>query len=159
MGPFINLRNTDSTTPIHVETSIVIERPRAEVAAFAGDPDRVPEWYANIRSVEWKTARPMVRGTRLAFVARFLGRQLEYTYEVFELEPGRKLGMRTTQGPFPMETIYEWESLGERSTRMTLTNRGEPHGFGVVIGPLMSAAIRRENKRDLLRLKALLERA
>jgi hypothetical protein len=50
-------------------------------------------------------------------VARFLGRRLEYTYEVIELVPGERLVMRTQQGPFPMETSYAWTPVGDHATR------------------------------------------
>jgi hypothetical protein len=54
------------------------------VAAFASEPDNAPRWYVNIRSVEWQTPRPMQIGSRFAFVAQFLGRRLEYVYQVIE---------------------------------------------------------------------------
>ncbi len=65
--------------------------------------------------------------------------------------------MRTADGPFPMETTYAWEDAGERATRMTLHNRGEPSGFGRVAGPVLARAMRRANRKDLERLKAILE--
>jgi uncharacterized membrane protein len=142
---------------VDVVTETMIERPRDEVAAFAGDPDNAPRWYANIASVEWKTPRPLAVGSRLAFVARFLGRRLAYTYELVELAPGERLVMRTAEGPSPMETTYTWEANGESRTRMTLRNRGEPAGFGRLAAPLMAAAMRRANRNDLARLKAILE--
>src|SRR4051794_35290110 len=104
---------------VDVLTEIVIARPRAEVAAFAGDPGNAPRWYVNIRSVEWKTAPPLMVGSRLAFVARFLGRRLAYTYEIVDLVPAERLVMRTAEGPFPMETTYTWRSDGVGQTRMT----------------------------------------
>ncbi len=142
---------------VDVLTEIVIERPRAEVAAYAGDPDRAPEWYENIDSVEWKTPPPVTVGSRLAFVAQFLGRRLAYTYEIVELAPGERLVMRTAEGPFPMETTYTWTTASEGGTRMTLRNRGEPSGFGKVAAPFMAAAMRRANRKDLARLKTILE--
>jgi hypothetical protein len=98
--------------PVDVRTEIVIERPRSRVAAYAADPSNAPEWYVNIESVEWQTPPPLAAGSRLAFVAQFLGRRLVYTYEVVELVPGERLVMRTAQGPFPMETTYTWKSVG-----------------------------------------------
>jgi len=142
-----------------VLTETVIDRPRAEVAAYAADPSHAPDWYANIESVEWKTTPPVAVGSRMAFVARFLGRRLAYTYEVAQLVPGERLVMRTAEGPFPMETTYTWEPVGESRTRMTLRNRGEPSGFSKVSAPLMAAAMRRANRKDLAQLKALLERS
>jgi hypothetical protein len=143
--------------PVDVLTDIVISRPRAEVAAFAGNPTNAPKWYVNIKAVEWKTAPPVSVGSKMAFVAHFLGRRLVYTYEVVELVPGERLVMRTAEGPFPMETSYEWSAAGDGATRMTLRNRGEPAGFSKLLAPFMAAAMRRANVKDLARLKALLE--
>ncbi len=142
---------------VDVVSEMVIRRPRAEVAAYAGNPDNAPEWYVNIESVEWKTPPPLRVGSRLAFVARFLGRRLAYTYELVDVAPGERLVMRTAEGPFPMETTYTWESVGESETRMTLRNRGEPSGFGKLAAPFMASAMRRANRKDLERLKSILE--
>ena len=141
---------------VDVLTEILIRRPVAEVAAFAGDPSRAPEWYVNIKSVEWKTPPPLAVGSRVAFVAHFLGRRLAYTYEIRELVPDVRLVMSTAEGPFPMETTYTWSSEGA-DTRMTLRNRGEPSGFSAVMAPLMAIMMRRANAADLASLKALLE--
>ncbi|NMO93052.1 SRPBCC family protein [Actinomycetospora sp. TBRC 11914] len=142
---------------VDVQSTIAIQRPRAVVAAFASDPDNATRWYRNIESVEWETPRPVQPGSRIAFVAHFLGRRLAYTYEVRELEPARRFVMSTAHGPFPMETTYTWEDTAEGETRMTLRNRGEPSGFAGLSAPLMSAAMRRANAKDLLTLKNLLE--
>ena len=139
---------------VQVETEIL--RPVDEVAAYAGDPENAPEWYANIRSVEWRTEPPVRVGSRMDFVAHFLGRQIAYTYEVTELVPGRRLVMQTAQGPFPMKTTYTWEPT-DVGTRMTLRNTGEPTGFSKVTAPVMELAMRRATNKDLARLKALLE--
>jgi uncharacterized membrane protein len=143
---------------VDVLTEIIIERPRAEVAGYAADPANAPAWYVNIKSVEWKTPPKVRVGAQVAFVAQFLGRRLAYTYEIVELETDARLVMRTAEGPFPMETTYTWEPAGERGTRMTLRNRGEPSGFSKLVAPLMAAAMRRANRKDLARLKSVLER-
>lgn len=142
---------------VDVRTETVIDRPATEVSAYAGDPTHAPEWYANITSVRWQTDPPVGVGSRMDFVARFLGRTLAYTYEVVELVPGERLVMRTAQGPFPMETTYTWEPSGDGATRMTLRNRGEPAGFAKVAAPMMERAMRRANEKDLAALKRRLE--
>ena len=144
--------------PVDVLSEIVIDRPVSTVSAYAADPDRAPEWYVNIASAEWRSPRPLAVGSRVAFVAKFLGRRLAYTYELIEYAPGERLVMRTAEGPFPMETTYTWEALPRERTRMTLRNRGEPTGFARVAAPLMASAMRRANAKDLARLKEILER-
>jgi hypothetical protein len=143
---------------VDVVTEIEIARPRDEVAAYAVDPDTATEWYENIKAVEWRTPKPLAVGTRLAFTAAFLGRRLEYTYEVREHEPGERFVMSTQEGPFPMETTYAFADAGVGATRMTLRNRGEPAGFSKVAAPAMAAAMRRANGKDLRRLKEIVER-
>lgn len=142
---------------VDVVNTIVIDRPVADVSRFAADPDNAPLWYENIKSVEWKTPRPLQVGSHIDIVARFLRRRLAYTYEVIEFIPGRRLTMRTPGPPFLMETTYTWvdENGG---TRMTLRNRGTPAGFSAWLAPLMSIMVRRANRKDLALLKRRLER-
>ncbi|MFC5261829.1 SRPBCC family protein [Kribbella qitaiheensis] len=142
---------------VDVLTEIVIARPVEVVARYVSDPSNAPEWYANIESVEWQTPPPVALGSRMDFLAHFLGRRLAYTYEIVELEPLQRLVMRTAQGPFPMETSYEWSTEGADSTRMSLRNRGEPSGFAGLAAPVMAAAMRRANQKDLDRLREILE--
>ena len=141
---------------VDVLTEITIARPVDVVAGYAGDPTNAPQWYANIDSVRWLTEPPLRVGSRMAFVARFLGRRLAYTYEVVEHEPGHRLVMSTAQGPFPTETTYTWEPV-DAGTRMSLRNRGEPAGFAAATAGVMASAMRRANRKDLARLRAVLE--
>ena len=142
---------------VDVETQIRIERPRSEVAAYASTPDNATRWYENIKLVEWRSPKPLAEGSRITFVAYFLGRRLAYTYEVRELVRGERLVMSTAEGPFPMETTYTWADAGQHATTMTLRNRGMPSGFSRVAAPMIASAMRRANRKDLARLKAILE--
>jgi hypothetical protein len=142
---------------VDVVTDIEIDRARSDVAAYASDPANATEWYENIESVEWQSPPPLAVGSRLDFAAKFLGRHLHYTYEVTELVPEEHLVMRTTEGPFPMETSYRWTDGGGGTTRMRLRNRGNPAGFFKLASPLMVLAMRRANVKDLERLKEILE--
>jgi hypothetical protein len=142
---------------VDVSTQILINRPRLEVAEYAANPDNAPNWYVNIKSIEWKTPPPLRVGARIAFVAHFLGRRLAYTYEIVESVPGDRLVMRTAEGPFPMETTYTWQTAAEGGTRMTLRNKGAPAGFSRLLAPFMAIAMRRANQKDLALLKRRLE--
>jgi uncharacterized protein YndB with AHSA1/START domain len=154
IGP---ISEDDGAMSVDVVVETAIRRSPAEVSAYAGDPSNAPTWYANIRSVDWRTEPPMRVGSRMDFVAQFLGRRLAYTYEVVEWVPGERLVMRTSDGPFPMETTYTWEPAGEAGTRMTLRNRGNPSGFSRFAAPVMERAMRRATTKDLDRLKVALE--
>lgn len=150
--------DTVTRMPVDVVTEVEIACPRAKVAAFAADPGNATAWYVNIKAVEWRTSPPLQVGSQLAFVAQFLGRRLTYTYEVIDHEPGERFVMRTAQGPFPMQTTYTWQDTPTGGTRMTLRNTGEPAGFGKITAPMMAAAMRRANAKDLHLLKQILER-
>jgi len=142
---------------VDVETSIQIECPRAVVAAFVSNPDNAARWYVNIKSINWETPPPAVLGSRVAFVAQFLGRRIAYTYEVREIVEGERFVMSTAHGPFPMETTYTWKDTSKGGTQMTLRNAGSPSGFGKMAAPVMAAAMRKANQKDLKKLKGILE--
>jgi ligand-binding SRPBCC domain-containing protein len=142
---------------VDVRCEIEIERPRGEVADYASNPDNALTWYENIKEVEWNHAKPLEVGSRIVFAAEFLGKRLDYVYEVKALEPGERFVMATAEGPFPMETTYTWEDTENGGTRMLLRNRGQPKGFSRLTAPLLKGAMRRANRKDLRRLKTVLE--
>ena len=143
---------------VDVTTQIIIKCPLNRVFEYASDPNNAPEWYVNIKSVEWRTQEILVVGSKIAFKAKFLGRQLEYVYEIVDLVSGQKLVMRTADGPFLMETTYLWEKIDDNTTRMTLRNRGNPTGFSKLITPFMAFAMKKANQKDLKRLKEIMEK-
>jgi hypothetical protein len=143
---------------VDVRVSAVIRHPRAYVAAFTSDPLNAPRWYARIRSAVLDTPAPFRAGSRVTFQARFLGRDLRYTYECTVFAPVRELVMGTAEGPFAMETSYRWEDV-DGGTRMTIRNRGEPAGLGRWLSPLIAIAMRRAVREDLRNLRVELARA
>jgi len=143
---------------VNITTTITINRPIKDVFAYATNPDNAPKWYKNIKSIEWETLKPLVLGSKIVFAAHFLGRILKYVYEIVELKPNRKLTMKTASGPFLMETTYSFERMGDTMTKMTLCNYGNPTGFSRIVAPFMSFAMRQANKKDLLKIKEILEK-
>ncbi|MEP7236078.1 MAG: SRPBCC family protein [Ignavibacteriota bacterium] len=144
---------------VNVFTEITINVPCDIVSRYVADPDNAPKWYENIKSIHWLTPKPLTKGSLLIFTAFFLGKKLEYTYEVAQYLPGEKLVMKTADGPFPMETTYTWEITIPMVTRMTLRNKGVPSGFSAILSPFMEMAMRRANRKDLERVKSILEKS
>ena len=142
---------------VDVTTEITIRRSVGEVCVYAAEPSNAPHWYDNIKSAAWTTDPPLRVGSKFAFTAIFLRRQLTYTYEVIDFVPNERLTMRTAEGPFPMETTYTWLRIDDRTTLMTLRNHGDPSGFSKLASPIMRAAMRHANRKDLAKLKSNLE--
>jgi len=95
-------------------------------------------------------------GSKLDFVARFLGRRLAYTYEILDLVPGQRLAMRTAQG-LPDGDHLHPATVRRAPTRMTLRDRGEPAGFAKIASPAHGHRHPRANQKDLANLKRILE--
>jgi hypothetical protein len=142
---------------VDVEVHTTIERPRPDVAVYCCDPDYVTTWCASVKAVQWETDPPLTVGSRFRFTSEFLGRRLEYTYEVVELAAWERCVMRSDRGPFQMEMTYTWRDAEGDATWMTLRNSGEPTGFAGLAAPILATAIRRATAKDLFRLKAILE--
>jgi Polyketide cyclase / dehydrase and lipid transport len=77
---------------------------------------------------------------------------------VIELDPGRRLAMRSVQAPFPMTVAYEFSDDGA-GTLVRIRTEGDASGFYRLAGPLLARAVRKGVAGDLLALKARLETA
>jgi hypothetical protein len=142
---------------VDVLTEIDIKSPVVEVSEYAANPDNAPEWYVNIDSAEWLTEKPLNIGSKIAFKAKFLGRELAYIYEIVEYVPGMKMVMQTSEGPFPMKTTYIWKAIDSNTTKMTLRNQGEPSGFSKLVSPFMASMMKKANMKDLRKIKEIIE--
>lgn len=142
---------------VDISATTVIECPIGEVAGYSGDPSNAPTWYRRIDTADWQTDPPITLGSRIAFRAKFMGRQLDHTYEITEYTPGEQVMMRTTDGPFPIHTTYTWRAIGDSKTHMRLRQHGEPVGFSKLVAPFMAFTMKRAMTQDLKQLKTLLE--
>ena len=142
---------------MNVQSEILINKPVDKVADFAANPDNASQWYFNIESVKWKTPRPLAVGSQIVFKAQFLRRKRIYIYVITEYIPGQKLVMQTAEAPFPVQTTYTWRKETNDQTRMSLHNNGHLGGVLKLFSPFIKTMMRKENNRDLKKIKQILE--
>ena len=141
---------------IDVSATIEIARPSGDVAAFAMEAENDPAWIGGISSAQRLTPGPTAVGTQVERVAHFLGRQIEYVMEVAEIDPGRRIVLRSIKSPFPMQVTYSFEPVAAGS-QASVRVEGGPEGFMRYADGLMSLAVRRNLRRDVARLKEICE--
>jgi len=144
---------------VDVTVSRTIARPPDVVAAFMSDPANDTRWIAGLREARvldaGEEAAPIAVGTQVLRTASFLGRRMEYLYEVDAFDE-HQLAMRAVKAPFPMQTTYRWEADGE-STVATIDNSGDVRGAFALMRRLLVRSLRRNVGRDLERLRGILE--
>ena len=139
-----------------VQVHTEIARPRETVADYLFDWRNDTAWIGGISEARRADEGDFGVGSRVARIAHFLGKRIEYVNEVVELEPGRRLVMRSVQGPFPMRVTYEVEDT-DGGTRVRLRNQGDARRVYRFAGPFIARAVRRATQRDLGRLKRIVE--
>ena len=142
---------------IDVPVTAVIQRPAAEVAAYAMDPANDTSWIGGIREVRWVTEPPLRVGSRVRRLAGFLGRPVDYVLEVTELTPAERVVMRSIEAPFPMVVTYTFAAEGG-GTRAGVRVQGGAGPMFRLAGPLMAWQVRRSLRGDLARLRRILQR-
>ena len=143
---------------MHVEESVVINRPPGEVFDYVANRENLPEWSAPIQEVRKETQGPLIEeGARFTTVAKFLGRRFETPFEVIVHDRPRRHTDRSTGGPFPQEFTHIFDEVEGGGTRLTEVTDAEPGGFFRLAGPLLEIAGRRQFRADLETLKDLLE--
>jgi uncharacterized protein YndB with AHSA1/START domain len=141
---------------IDVKAEAEIERPPADVAAFAMEAENDPRWIGGISSARRLTPPPTGIGTRVERVASFMGRRIDYVMDVVELVPNERIVLKSVKAPFPMRVTYEFVPRGGK-TLASVHVEGEPAGFYRVAGGLMAPAVKKNLIGDLKRLKSIVE--
>lgn len=142
---------------VDVSCEVEIGCPAAEVFDYTSVVTNDPVWTGGLVEVRPLGDPRLAPGAAFERVSRFLGRQLVYRIEVRSLEPGSRVVMETSSGPFPMRIVDETEALGPDRCRFRIRASGEPGGFFAFAAPLVSAATRRSIQRDVDTLRDVLE--
>jgi hypothetical protein len=140
-----------------VEESAVIERPVADVFAFAADPKNDPLWASVVAEARQTSEGPLGVGATFEQVLRLLGRRLKITFQVTEYEPNGRLHIGRFSGRLRSAAGRRTFDPTPAGTRVTFAGEGTSGLFLNLLEPVVTAAARRAVKRDLANLKAVLE--
>jgi hypothetical protein len=141
---------------VDVRPTVLVHRPRGEVAEFMFDPTNDVRWTGGITSSRPDQKGRLTEGATVVRTAKFLGRTFDYGYVVTRHEPDRLVELRVER-PFPMLVRYELEDASD-GTLVAIHASGSPAGFfGRLAAPMMTRQVRKSIAGDLERLRACLE--
>jgi hypothetical protein len=141
---------------VKMETSVVINRQIDEVFEFSVESENDALWQSGVLKAEQTSEGPMRKGATFVQVVQFLGRRLEFAFDVTEYEPNRKFGFKTTSGPIPIEGAYTYETVADGS-KITMFLEGEPGGFFKLAEPIVARTVQRQWETNFANLKDVLE--
>lgn len=140
-----------------VIVSIDVDKPAGEVFDYLADMANNPDWQRGQERCTWTSEPPLRVGSTYDQRARFLGRTITSSFEVVELEPGRRIRIVSTAGTMPIDVTRTVEPLADDRCRVGAEVRGEPPRAMRLLGPMLDRLVRRSVTGDYERLKARLE--
>src|SRR5215470_14468986 len=84
---------------IHIEESIVINRPIEEVFAFTSETKNLPLWQTDVVEARHTPEGPVQLGSKMTLMRAFMGRKMEGTADIVEYAPPTRYAYQTTSGP------------------------------------------------------------
>lgn len=139
-----------------IETSVVINRPIDEVFAYLNDVRNWPQWNSTLPELEQTSEGPAGVGTTYRGVSQFLGQRMQWTSEITEYEPNRKVKQKIISGPMSIEQSLTFEPV-EGGTRFTIAGEGEFGGVFKLAQPVVNRRMKKESEANLAKLKDILE--
>lgn len=138
----------------HGEVSIVINRPVAEVFAYAEDINKLPHW-AGVEKAAVTSGKPHELGSHLKIVTNIMGKRMEADSELVVFERNRRSTYRNEK-PFPSEITMIYEEYADK-TKVTRRVSGNPNGAFRAAYPFMKKKLFKEASKMMDNLKATLE--
>ncbi len=140
---------------MHIEHSVTIRRPVADVFDLVGNPNDDTTWGGLIVESEQLSAGPLGIGSRFRQVVALLGARITMTIEVTDFQPGRLLRYHAAD-PWPIEHLRAVEPTSDGS-QLTFSTDLDVGGKFRLAAPFLGQATRRQMEEDLTQIKALLE--
>lgn len=139
-----------------VEVTVTIARPPQEVFAFISDFEKNSLWQQGVERAWFTSEGPLGVGTTYTQLSKFLGRDIEFHFDVIGYEPGLRIEFESRSGTFPVHIVREVEPVPEGS-RVHAVITGEAGGIFRLAAPLLDRMTQRQIEGDYARLKELLE--
>ncbi|HLF60114.1 MAG TPA: SRPBCC family protein [Acidimicrobiia bacterium] len=141
-----------------VDESIIINRPRTQVFAFAADPENVPLYSSNLIEFKQLTPGPVQKGTQDAGAVKVAGKRIDWTTEIVEFEEDRRSVSRSIDSPIAFEIDLTYEDV-EGGTKVLWHQESDSFGgfFGKLADPLVNRMYAKDVRSNLEKLKELLE--
>jgi uncharacterized protein YndB with AHSA1/START domain len=133
-----------------IVTSAEIDRPAAEVFAYATDPARFSEWQKGVVDgyIDGQgdgTGIPAV-GAMCVTTRHIGGANRPSTSELTSIDPPKTWGVQGTDGPIRATVEVLVEPLTGSRSRLTISVDFTGHGIGKILVPLM---VRREARKEM----------
>ena len=126
--------------------STVVDRPAAEVFAYATDPAHFPEWQQGVIDGHLDPPGPAHVGTKCVTTRRIGGADRTVTSELTHIDAPRAWGVRGIDGPIRATVDLTVEPLAESSSRLTIAVDFDGHGIGKLLVPLI---VRRQAQKEM----------
>jgi uncharacterized membrane protein len=136
----------------HIEQSIHINRPVAEVFAFFADVSNDKKWRDGL--VETRIDGALRVGAKVTEMTSLLGQKVEMVAEITAYDPPRRYAMRSVGGKVKLEADFKFEDMSG-GTHITVN-------VNLEAGDMDEATVASDAKKqfdaDLARLKSVLEK-
>ena len=133
-----------------IVASAEIDRPAAEVFAYATDPARFPEWQQGVVDGHMDGpgdgAQEPAVGAKCVTTRRIGGANRASTSELVHIDPPRTWEVRGTDGPIRAAVDVLVEPVTGSRSRLTISVDFTGHGIGKILVPLM---VRPEARKEM----------
>jgi len=137
---------------IHYSVDITVDRPAADVFPYLADVNRHASWMGTSESTALSEGS-MRRGYRIRYVTE----EGEWELEVTDFRPGTGFTARTISGPMDWSGTFAVQPDGQSASRVTSNGTVALTGIRRLLEPLAGGEVRKKERAELERLKALAE--
>lgn len=124
----------------------MVDRPAAQVFAYATDPTRFREWQQGVIDGHLDPPGPAQVGTKCLTTRRIGGASRAVTSELTHIDAPTTWGVQGIDGPIRATVDVTVEPLTETSSRLTIAVDLAGHGIGKLLVPLI---VRRQAQREM----------